>query len=1226
MKLRTLCGIGLAGALFLTLVSATRVQGSTYTEPQIRPTNPTPAASEVSEHKPYEPLEQRETLALYPPEPTISELRPHAPLSKPPGVDLDVTYISRSPMYSRYEVWYTHDGKPYLRPGTENDQRWPQHGEVVTFTAHVMNKGTVASGPFDVRWLIDGVEVASGTHPSLYPGDKTTETYQWIWPHTVVSERLQGEHTVAFEVDPGDKIAETYKSNNVLEDRTDAISLVLALTPELYEALETPVDPEWPFSAEDWLQKQIAAMNAAFARSVYPSAPNGVEERVRLDKILVTSSHPPTDWSRDGGFYMWGDDRYGNAYYDPSTDVSGALIHELTHQLGIIDVYNLDVPLEVPQVLDRRGRPVQMEFWASALLPGLMGNPGILPLIYDEHSTLALNANKGYRRGYYGEYLYDVPDQTCISVVDSEGKPAAGTRVDFYQRASSPNMRGSKHGVIDNTPEISVVTDEAGLALLPNRPIGNPIFTRTGHTLRDNPLGVVDVVGKNGNFMLRIAKGSHEEFQWLDVTRFNLVVWRGDSTLTLVTQVPPDDAPTPPLALAGVQERGQVRLRWQPSPSSTTSEYNVYRTDGPAYTYKRIVTRTTALSYDDSYDYTARAAGYAVTAVDETGRESGFSDLFWALRLRNPADIVVDDSNERIVLDPQNGYALLIQSSDGHYLDTMGSFDLHLEYSRYLDRDPAGNLIISHPGDYYSTRHSVRVTDREANLLFEFGDRGSGPGQFEKPSGVAFWGELCTIEGPWASDPHTLLLAHFDKTCEGEGGEACEGIGTSFVPGRFGEGILITDTATLTYEAPGNFDPQQGAIEFWFQPRWSGQDGAFRVFLEIYDGPPGNPQAPSNQFLLWSDYFWDGQIPVFYMSNSSRSTRAGYWTPPWNAGDWHHLAVTWQAGEKMRLYLDGMTTYVESDAKTPVLDVVGEVIRIGFGTPWYGGSQIGGVIDELRISDIPRVGNSDTCSYRILVADSGNHRIQAFDAQGNFVSAFGAFGDGPGEFSDPQGLAVLDNDEVVVVDRGNDRLQVLAFDGSTFSFAREIAAEFDGPTDVAAYGSHHLVVADTGNDSVKVLDSEGSLLHEYGAPNDGFAGPFDEPQGVTADRSARIVVADTGNRRVVTILNALPVRPPSRVVITGPTIGASGADQRFIAAVDPLTVTVPLTYTWHATGHEPVIHTSLLSDTVSFSWATSGPKTVTLTTRNAGGAATATHTITVFEPATVYLPLVVRNY
>ncbi len=928
-------------------------------------------------------------------EPRSTELQPQTPLTRPVGIDLDVTYISRTPLYNRYEVWYTGDGKPYLRPGTEYDQRWPDHGQVVTFTAHIINKGTLDSGSFDFEWLIDDASVHSGTRPSLAPGEEVTETYQWTWAHTVVSECLQGQHTVAFQVDPGDTISETYESNNQIQDRTDALSLVLALTPDLYEALETPIDPQWPFSAEDWLQKQIAAMNQAFANSVYPSLPNGIQERVRLDKILVTSTNPPTDWAEDGGFFMTGDDRHGNAYYHPATDVSGALIHELTHQLGIIDLYNLDVPLEVPQVTDQRGRPVQIEYWPSQ--PGLMSNPGCDPPRYAEHTALALDGNKGYRRGYYGEYLYDVPQPTYLRLLDNQGNPAAGVTIDLYQRASFPRMRGSQHGVVDDTPEISVVTDEEGVALLPNRPVGEPVSTRTGHDLTDNPLGVINVVGQNDEFLVKISKGAHQEYQWLDVLQFNLTAWRGEDTLDLATHVPPDPAPAPPAALAGTQEYGEVRLQWQPSPSPTVSHYNVYRTEGMGY--EAVVTHTTVLSYSSLFDYSARAAGYAVTGVDGSGRESGFSPPFWALRLQNPADVVVDENNERIVLDPQNGYALLLQSTAGEYWDTLGSFDLHLEYSWYLARDPAGNLIISHPSDAYSTRQSVRVADQDANLLFEFGEQGSGPGQFQGPAGVAVW------TGPG-----------------------------------------VTDT------------------------------------------------------------------------------------------------------------------------------------------------------------------------YRILVADSGNDRIQAFDAQGNFVSEFGGYGSGSGEFSSPQGLAVDSVGNVVVADSGNDRLQVLSFDGNNFDFTRHFTAGLNGPTGVAAYGSNRIVVADTGNNKVKILDAQGNILADYDAPNDTYTGPFNQPRGVVADKSARVVVADTGNKRVVTILGALPVWPPADVDVTGPTAGVVQTDCTFTATVSPVTSTQPVTYVWQAAGHSPVTRTGGLSDTAVFTWTSLGSQAITVTAANAQGAVSDTHVIDLYAP------------
>ncbi|MGC8947467.1 MAG: LamG-like jellyroll fold domain-containing protein [Anaerolineae bacterium] len=1133
-------------------------------------------------------------------------------MTKPAGIDLDVVYISRTPMYNRYEVWYTADGTPYLRPGTENDKRWPAPGEIVTFTAHIINKGTVASGSFAFKWFIDGGEVHSGTHSSLAPGEEGTETYQWVWAHTMDGERLLGSHTVRFTVDPANTISETYESNNSLEDRTDALSLVLAVTPELYTALETPVDPQWPFSAEDWLQKQIAAMNAAFVRSVYPSAPSGIVERVRLDKILVTSTAPPADTSRDGGFFMTADDRFGNAYYDPTTDVSGALIHELSHQLGVIDLYNLGFELEVPQVIDQNGWPLQMETGLPAT--GLMINPGIRPPIYEEHTAIGLNSNKGYRRGYYGEYLYDVPSQTYLRILDNRGLPVAGVTVKLYQLTRARTVQGN---AIDNVPEITGVTDTDGMVLLPNRSVGTPVSTHTGHTLRDNPFGVIDVgAGFNDEFILEVAKGTHQEYSWLEITRFNLAAARGggiSATLEVASHTPPDDAPVAPSNLTGIQESGLVKLQWSPSPSPGVVGYNVYRTiSRPTYTYQRIITRTTGLNYTDSYDYSARAVAYVVTAVDAQGRESGFSNFLNALRLANPASIAVDDQNRRIVLDPQNGYAVLIQLPNGRFFDTLDSAWCELEYSQFLALDSQGHLIISHPGDWYSSRHSVRVIDQESNPVLEFGERGSGPGQFETPAGVAVWGQPCTIEGPYTADEHTLLLLHFDGSYNGAQGEPGIPSGTTFTAGKYAQGVLIDSNDTLTYATAGNLNRTQGAIEFWVRPNWDGGDGQSYTFFEVGSGWFNRIRimkdgANNFRFMLW---------------DSTTEYGVGYNVGHWRAGEWHHIAVTWE-GTHIALFVDGQQRERSDTARPP--DSLAATLSVGASSVWRD-QQANAVIDEFRISDIPRIGNSDTCTYRILVADSGNNRLQAFDAEGRFVSAFGSAGSSPGQFNDPQGLAVDSSGRVIVADSGNNRLQVLSFDGTNFSFIRSISANFNGPTGVATYGSDRILVADTGNNKVKVLDATGNLLAEYDTPNDGRIGAFNQPRGVIADKSARIVVADTGNKRVVTLLNALPVWAVTDVAITGPTTGVTQRDYTFCAAINPFTATWPVTYTWEATGQPSVINTNGVSDTVTFSWSTPGTKSIVVTATNAGGTASNTHIITVGEEYRLYLPIVLRIY
>jgi sugar lactone lactonase YvrE len=60
----------------------------------------------------------------------------------------------------------------------------------------------------------------------------------------------------------------------------------------------------------------------------------------------------------------------------------------------------------------------------------------------------------------------------------------------------------------------------------------------------------------------------------------------------------------------------------------------------------------------------------------------------------------------------------------------------------------------------------------------------------------------------------------------------------------------------------------------------------------------------------------------------------------------------------------------------------------------------------------------------LYVADTWNNRIEIFDADGQFISAFGKAGDGPGFFSRPKGVAVDSDGHIWVADGMQDRIQV----------------------------------------------------------------------------------------------------------------------------------------------------------------------------------------------------------
>lgn len=60
----------------------------------------------------------------------------------------------------------------------------------------------------------------------------------------------------------------------------------------------------------------------------------------------------------------------------------------------------------------------------------------------------------------------------------------------------------------------------------------------------------------------------------------------------------------------------------------------------------------------------------------------------------------------------------------------------------------------------------------------------------------------------------------------------------------------------------------------------------------------------------------------------------------------------------------------------------------------------------------------------IVVADSGNNRIQIFHPDGAFLRAFGSWGSSDGEFKGLEGIAVMSGGNIIVCDRENHRVQV----------------------------------------------------------------------------------------------------------------------------------------------------------------------------------------------------------
>ena len=140
--------------------------------------------------------------------------------------------------------------------------------------------------------------------------------------------------------------------------------------------------------------------------------------------------------------------------------------------------------------------------------------------------------------------------------------------------------------------------------------------------------------------------------------------------------------------------------------------------------------------------------------------------------------------------------------------------------------------------------------------------------------------------------------------------------------------------------------------------------------------------------------------------------------------------------------------------------------------------------------------------------------------------------------------------------------------------------------------------------------------HELG-PNEVFSKTFNAPGTYPYHCAIHAFMHGT-----VVVVSA---QPPTTVLIDGPFEGVVDTPYTFMASVNPLTATQPITYLWQATGQSDVIHLNGLSDTIVLTWTagTTGTQWITATASNDSGAALDTHFI-LFGARKVYLPVVMR--
>ena len=186
--------------------------------------------------------------------------------------------------------------------------------------------------------------------------------------------------------------------------------------------------------------------------------------------------------------------------------------------------------------------------------------------------------------------------------------------------------------------------------------------------------------------------------------------------------------------------------------------------------------------------------------------------------------------------------------------------------------------------------------------------------------------------------------------------------------------------------------------------------------------------------------------------------------------------------------------------------------------------------DNTRFNS-PAAGAVDAIGGHLFVADSGNQRVQVFDsgtlALVETIGISGVSASDNAHLDQPGGVGFdAATGHIFVADTGNQRIQI--FDATNFAYVATLGVtgatgtdngHFNAPASAFVNSAAHLLyVADAGNDRVQIFDA-GTLAYVATLGTSAAAGNdnahFNQPRDAEFNPSThQIMVADSGNGRV----------------------------------------------------------------------------------------------------------------
>ncbi|WP_048103871.1 PKD domain-containing protein [Methanofollis liminatans] len=449
-----------------------------------------------------------------------------------------------------------------------------------------------------------------------------------------------------------------------------------------------------------------------------------------------------------------------------------------------------------------------------------------------------------------------------------------------------------------------------------------------------------------------------------------------------------------------------------------------------------------------------------------------------------PHGIVVDADGNVFVSDAGNNNIQKFTST-GTFITkwgTAGSGDGQFNVPRGIAVDSRGNVFVAD-----SLNHRIQIFDTNGTFLTEFGSYGTGEGEFNEP-----WDTLVDNAGNvYVTDARNHRIQIFEPIPEG-------------MPFTSFTALPTAGTAPLTVTFT---DESTGEPTEW---QWTFGDGTI-----------SHEQNPKKTYMIPG--FYTVSLTATNAVGSDTNTKNDYITVSPLAED-YEFVMKWGSYGDGRL-LGPMGIGVDAAGNVCVADSnnlrIQKFDRNGtfstkWGSPGSGDGEFG--CDYDSYSENGPHGVVMDAAGNVYVADLYNNRIQKFDANGTFITKWGSYGSGDGEFSDPRGITVDSAGYLYVSDYWNNRIQ--KFDSSGTFITKFVFSQGSGdgqfglgPDSVAVDRAGNLYVTDPINSRIQKFDNSGTFIAAWGSYGAGI-GQFRSPTGIAVDADSNVYVADSLNNRI----------------------------------------------------------------------------------------------------------------